>query len=204
VGGCCEQRSQKQEEKGGRLVAIMGRLLRNRRAGEEKVAWHRPALAGPDTLGLRSEAFGHLATIPLAHAGRRAGGGNTSPDLAWQPAPEGTAQLLLVLEDPDVPLTRPIVHAVALIDPELTALPVGALDARTPAKGVRLLRSSLGRGYYGPEPIKGHGPHRYVFQLFALTEPLDAAMEQARPGALLDAVTSPVLARGRLDGLYER
>jgi Raf kinase inhibitor-like YbhB/YbcL family protein len=182
----------------------MGRLLKNKRAGEERVAWHRPNLGGPHTLELSSEAFAHEASMPLTHAGRRAGGDNTSPALAWTPAPEGTAQLLLVFEDPDVPMANPAVHTVALIDPTLTSLPTGGLDKKTPAAGVQLLRSTMSSGYFGPEPIKGHGPHRYVFQLFALAEPLDEAARQARPRTLLDTVAGPVLARGRLDGIYER
>ncbi|WP_042450040.1 YbhB/YbcL family Raf kinase inhibitor-like protein [Streptacidiphilus jiangxiensis] len=182
----------------------MGRLLKNKRAGEERVAWYRPNLGGPDTLELTSEAFEHEASMPLTHAGRRAGGDNTSPALTWSPAPEGTAQLLLVFEDPDVPMSNPAVHTVALIDPKLTTLPTGGLDKGSPAQGVQLLRSTMSSGYFGPEPIKGHGPHRYVFQLFALAEPLGDDARQARPRALLDAVAGPVLARGRLDGIYER
>ncbi|WP_370113248.1 YbhB/YbcL family Raf kinase inhibitor-like protein [Streptacidiphilus sp. MAP12-33] len=182
----------------------MGRLLKNKRAGEQHVAWHRANLGGPETLKLTSEAFAHETPMPLSTAGRRAGGDNVSPELAWSPAPEGTAQLLLVFEDPDVPMSTPAVHTVALIDPELTALPTGGLDRKSPAPGVRLLRSTMSSGYHGPEPIKGHGPHRYVFQLFALAEPLDEATRQARPRALMDAVAGPVLARGRLDGTYER
>jgi Raf kinase inhibitor-like YbhB/YbcL family protein len=183
----------------------MGRLLRNRRAGEEGVAWHRPNLDGPDTLELRSEAFADGATMPLAQVGRRVGGQNVSPALAWNPAPAGTAQLLFVMEDPDVPMSSPAVHTVALIDPKLAALPAGALDAKAPADGVRILRSTFRSGYLGPEPIKGHGPHRYVFQLFALGEALDgAALAKARPREVLTSVGGPVLARGRLDGVFER
>ncbi|WP_042364465.1 YbhB/YbcL family Raf kinase inhibitor-like protein [Streptacidiphilus neutrinimicus] len=183
----------------------MGRLLKNRRAGEEQVAWHRPNLNGPDTLELRSEAFADGATMPTTQAGRRVGGRNLSPALAWDPAPAGTAQLLFVMEDPDVPMSTPAVHTLALIDPKLTALDAGALDAKAPADGVRILRSTILSGYHGPEPIKGHGPHRYVFQLFALETALDgAALAKARPREVLASVGGPVLARGRLDGFYER
>ena len=79
--------------------------------------------------------------------------------------------------------------------------------ARSPAPGVRVLRSGMGRGYLGPEPIKGHGPHRYSFQLFALAAPValqGTPSEQARPRALLSSVSGPVLAKGRLTGAYER
>jgi phosphatidylethanolamine-binding protein (PEBP) family uncharacterized protein len=187
----------------------MGRLLKNKRAGEEHVAWHRLNLQGPDTLGLRSDAFAEGATIPLAHAGRRIEGQNISPALSWNPAPAETAELLLVVEDPDAPWSYPPVHALALIDPKLTALPARALDAKLPADGVRMLRGMLKPGYVGPEPIKGHGPHRYVFQLFALARPLGASIagrdaDKAKPTVVMESVAGPTLARGRLDGFYER
>jgi phosphatidylethanolamine-binding protein (PEBP) family uncharacterized protein len=75
----------------------------------------------------------------------------------------------------------------------------GALDGENPAGGVRILRSGMGRGYRGPAPIKGHGPHRYVFQVFALAKPITAgSLDSARPRDVLAA------AGGRLDGFYER
>src|ERR1700744_159040 len=152
-------------------MSIVGTLLKNRRAGEAGLAWTPPALPGPETPPLSSEAFADGAPIPLEHAGKRIGGRETSPPLSWSPAPESTAELLLVMEDIDVPMGKPFVHLVALVDPTVTALPGGALSPATVAGGVRLLNSTMGRGYVGPAPIKGHGPHRYVFQLFALAAP---------------------------------
>jgi phosphatidylethanolamine-binding protein (PEBP) family uncharacterized protein len=113
------------------------------------------------------------------------------------------------MEAIDVPTPKPVVHCVALLDPSCTELEPGALDARRPADGVRVLRASIGRGYHGPGPIKGHGPHRYVFQLFALSAPVDdtagtTQVDKARPRALLSAITAPVLGRARLTGTYER
>jgi phosphatidylethanolamine-binding protein (PEBP) family uncharacterized protein len=118
---------------------------------------------------------------------------------------------LLVVEDLDSPLRTPIVHAVALIDPAVTTLDAGALSARSPGAGVRVLRSFVGRGYRGPGPIPGHGPHRYVFQVFALGSDVGTAglaggmpLDEARPRVVLAAASGPALARGRLTGTYER
>jgi Raf kinase inhibitor-like YbhB/YbcL family protein len=183
-------------------MAWLGRVLKNRRAGQSKLAWNAPNLAGPDTLKLTSPDFEFECTIPMICISHRVGGEDVSPELNWPTAPEGTAQLLLVVEDPDAPMSAPNVHALALLDPSVLRLPQGALDASNPGEGVRVLRSSVGRGYYGPAPVKGHGPHRYVFQLFALGTPVSVA-DSARPREVI-AAAGGVLARGRLDGMYER
>ena len=189
-------------------MAVLGKLLKTRRAGPGGLAWNSPNLAGADLLALSSPDFENDGTIPAVHAAKRAGGKDLSPALTWSPVPEGTVQLLLVIEDPDAPTGSPFVHCVALLKPSLTGLPQGALDANNPAAGLRVLRSGMGRGYMGPAPIKGHGPHRYVFQLFALAKPVtagrnDAALDPAKPRDVL-AAAGDVLARGRLDGFYER
>ncbi|MEW2165283.1 YbhB/YbcL family Raf kinase inhibitor-like protein [Streptomyces sp. NPDC007084] len=190
-------------------MSLLGRLLANRRAGDTHLAWNLPNLRAERALDLTSRDFGDGDAMPLAHAEKYVGGDNLSPHLAWTPPPAGTAQLLLVVEDIDVPVGKPAVHCLALVDPASGHLEAGALNARQPAPGVRLLRSTIGRGYHGPAPVKGHGPHRYVFQLFALAAPLDrepgaTSPDRARPRTLLPAVTGPVLARGRLTGVYER
>lgn len=185
-------------------MALLGKVLKNRRAGQEALAWNMPGLAGPSTLGLRSEDFEHEDVIGTAHIAKRLGGSDLSPELAWDAVPEATAALLLVIEDPDAPMKRPFVHCVALIEPSLTSLPQGALAGVNPAPGVRPLRSGMGRGYLGPAPIKGHGPHRYVLQLFALGKPLMSGdLDSAKPRDVL-AAAGDVLARGRLDCIYER
>jgi phosphatidylethanolamine-binding protein (PEBP) family uncharacterized protein len=190
-------------------MTLLGRLLKNRRAGDAHMAWNLPNLQGPELLTLTSRDFGDGRHMPPANAAKHIGGDDLSPHLAWTPPPAGTAQLLLAVEDIDVPMAKPAMHCLALIDPSAGYLDAGALGARQPAAGVRLLRSTIGRGYHGPGPIKGHGPHRYVFQLFALGGPVVSAPEatqpdRERPRALLCGVTGPVLGRGRLTGVYER
>jgi phosphatidylethanolamine-binding protein (PEBP) family uncharacterized protein len=186
-------------------MTLLGSLLRNRRAGDTHTAWNLPNLHAPDELTLTSRHFDDGATIPLAHCAEHIGGDDLSPHLAWTAPPAGTAELLLVVEDIDVPIAKPAVHCLALIDPSREQLDPGALAARAPATGVRILRSTIGRGYHGPGPIKGHGPHRYIFQLFALSTPVTLPTpHRVRPRTLLPAVPAPVLNRGRLTGTYER
>jgi Raf kinase inhibitor-like YbhB/YbcL family protein len=183
-------------------LTVRSKSPKNRRVGQSGLAWNAPNLAGEETLALSSPDFEHEGTIPTVHASARAGGKDLSPALTWSPAPEDTAQLLLVVEDPDAPTPMPFIHCVALLDASITGLAHGALDAGSPSGGVRILRSGKGSGYFGPEPPKSHGPHRYVFQLFALATPL-TALDSAKPREVL-AAAGDVLARGRFDGFYAR
>lgn len=194
-------------------MTFLGTLLKNRRSRDAHSAWNFPNLQGPETLTVTSQDFGDGESMPLDHVGKRIGGKNLSPHLSWSPPPPETTQLVLLVEDLDVPTPKPAVHCLVLIDPSRldspNQLPPGALSAPAPAAGVRVLRSTISRGYHGPEPIKGHGPHRYVFQVFALSQPVSstvdgAELDRARPRALLSSLTSPVTARGRLTGIYER
>ncbi len=188
-------------------MAVLGPLLRNKRPAERNHTWNDPRLAAPETMAITSPDFVDGGSLDVRHAGRRVGGGNVSPRMAWSPPPAGTAELLLLVEDLDAPLgSRPPVHCLALIEPTILELPPGALSKDSPAPGVTLLRSTIGRGYSGPEPLKGHGPHRYVFQLYALGDRLlnDSAVLKARPRAVLDPLPARVLARGRITGTHER
>lgn len=198
-------------------MTLLGTLLRNSRPHERHHAWNQPNLSAPETLEITSGDFVHAHPLTPRHAGARVGGENISPHLAWSELPAGTAELLLLVEDIDSPLgSRPAVHCLALLDPAAlptpNELPSGALAKQDPAPGVTLLRSTISRGYLGPEALKGHGPHRYVFQLYALGDSLldrpgrpdrDAVLK-ARPRRLLASLDAPVLARGRIHGTYER
>src|SRR5262249_24726743 len=152
-------------------------LLRNSRPDERHHAWNHPRLTAPVTDEVTSRDFTHEHPLDSRHAGKRVGGGNLSPHLAWSNPPADTVELLHLVEDLDAPLgSKPPVHCMAIIDPAglqtPNELPAGALSKDNPAPGVTLLRPTIGRGYLGPEPLKGHGPHRYVFQVYALGDSL--------------------------------
>lgn len=77
----------------------------------------------------------------------------------------------------------------------------GALQPGT--AGFRFIPGPLRRrGYAGPRPIPGHGPHRYRFHLFALDTPIADGIDKTK--VLLRKMAVHVLARGVLTGTYER
>ena len=115
--------------------------------------------------------------------------------------PPETRQLVLIMDDVDVPLPRPLYHAIAVIEPTVDSVAAGLLQPGT--DGFRFVRADLGnRGYAGPRPIPGHGPHRYRFHVFAIDRPIADSVTKAK--VLLATMAGHVLARGTLTGTYER
>jgi hypothetical protein len=181
----------------------LGRALRNRHAGHHTLVWAHPDLQAPETFTLTSPAFNHGTPIPERHRGRLFGA-HVSPALAWTPPPADTAELVLIVQDPDVPFGKPATHALTVgIDPALHGIPENALTQPSPISGLKHGKGPLGRrGWAGPMPIPSHGPHTYVFQLFALDHQPELPDEFTLTDAL-HAMTGHVIARARLDGTYE-
>lgn len=178
---------------------MLGKLLGRLKGHDRHLAWNLSDPA-PETLRLSSPAFDNGTPMPRRHAGTGVGA-NLSPPLVIEGVPPGTQDLLLVLQDPDVPLPFAVVHMIARLMPSTRHLPEGALNDGQP---IAFGKASFGRtGYHGPRPIPGHGPHRYVFQLFAVTRPLNLG-PKAPLADYLNVMHGHVVARGRLTGTYER
>ena len=110
----------------------LGVALRNRRAGHHALVWARRDLQAPENFTLASPAFDHGAPIPEKHRGRLRGA-NISPALNWTRPPAGTAEVVLIVQDPDVPFGKPATHALAVgIDPSLNGIPENALTNPSP------------------------------------------------------------------------
>jgi Raf kinase inhibitor-like YbhB/YbcL family protein len=183
---------------------LIGVLLRHRHAGHAKLAWARLDLQAPESFALTSPAFDNGGPIPERYRGHLRGP-NVSPALAWTPPPAATAELALIIQDPDVPFGhKPANHgAIVGIDPTHGSIPEGGLAAPDPIPGLIHGKGILGhRGYAGPRPPRSHGPHTYVFQLFALSQRLDLPQGFALDDAL-EAMAGHVIGRARLDGTYE-
>jgi len=182
------------------MMGAVGRLLRTVRAGEHRSPLAGAGFAAPYGITVTSTEFSDGGVMPAASAGKGVGE-NASPQLRWTGLPPETRQLVLIIDDVDVPLPRPLLHTVAVIEPGVQDVDTGALQPGT--AGMQFVPGGLGhRGYAGPRPISGHGPHRYRFHVFALDEPIADHVTTAK--ALLKQMAGHVLARGTLTGTYER
>ena len=187
------------------LPRWIGALMRNVRAGHSKLVIADPALVlGDAVIDLSSPAFPNGGRLPERFT---ADGEGVSPPLLWGPVPAATACLALIVEDPDAPAPNPLVHAIVwAIPPDEHRLPEGAIarDGAGGADGSDVGRNSfLTEGWLPPDPPAGHGPHDYVFQLFALG--LTPALDP-NPGRseISRALAGNVLAAGMLVGTYSR
>ncbi|MBB4611327.1 YbhB/YbcL family Raf kinase inhibitor-like protein [Sphingomonas yabuuchiae] len=187
------------------LPSWLGKAMSGWRAGVESIAVVRPELAPPAAMPLHSPAFGDMARLPERFT---ADGEGVSPPLYWNDPPEGTAMLALIVEDADAPTPQPLVHAIVWnLPPRASELAEGAIvadGAGTPEGGDVGRNSYLSEGWLPPDPPRGHGEHRYVFQLFALDAVVDIGGQTPGRGAMVEAMAGHVLAAGVLTGTYSR
>lgn len=177
----------------------LGRATYNMRAGLGGLAVVRlnsVNLIGRDGFTLSSPAYEFGDPIPArftADADRP-----VSPPLQWTDPAEGTEGFVLIVEDPDAPGFKPFCHYLAWgINAATRKLEEGE---RPPFIG----HNAFGKSEWLPhDPPTGHGPHEYIFQLFALNEQLDLPTGTNR-SALLEEMQGHVRAVALFAGKYER
>jgi Raf kinase inhibitor-like YbhB/YbcL family protein len=166
------------------------------------------ALAQQGTFTLTSKDLGGQATEAQVYNGFGCTGKNISPQLSWSNAPKGTRSFAVTMYDPDAPTGSGWWHWVMYNLPaEMTFLNPGAGNEgsdRLP-KGVVLGMTDFGtRGYGGPCPPVGHGPHRYIITVHALgTDVLDVAPD-ASPALVGYHINANTLARASLIFYHQR
>jgi Raf kinase inhibitor-like YbhB/YbcL family protein len=149
-------------------------------------------------LTLTSPAFSDGGIIPARYT---CDGADESPPLTWSGAPEGTQGFALIVHDLDA-LRGDFTHWVVFEIPAgVCEFPDGAAPIQTSLEG----NNDAGKmGYHGPCPPPGHGPHRYIFELYALDVHHTGLGEAASRQEVEEKIRQHVLARATLTGVYER
>jgi len=149
------------------------------------------------TLTLRSPAFEPGTAIPARFDHEQ---GDRSPPLTWDGVPEGTAGLVLLVDDPDAPVKGSFVHWVLCnLDPARR----GIAEGEEPAEAIEGANGFGRPGYLGLAPPPGDNPHHYTFRLLAVDEPVSVTGLPRYQDVEAD-VAGHILGEARLIGTYQR
>ncbi len=160
------------------------------------------------TFTLTCPDLGGQATMRQVFGGFGCTGENISPQLMWENAPEGTKSFAITLYDPDAPSGSGWWHWVVYdIPSSTTTLPAGAgaKEGSTLPEGARQGRTDFGeKAYGGPCPPEGHGPHRYIITVHALSTSELEVPGDASPALIGFNINGNSLARASIMFYYER
>jgi len=183
------------------LVAVAALLGCSSKTGKVVEPSVQPAAPADATFSLTSSAFADGEKIPVVYT---ADGRSISPPLAWTDPPVGTAELVLVVSDPDAPSGTWYHWSLYGLVPNVRSLAEGLPKTETVAdtKAAQGLNSAGEVGYYPPSPPSGK-VHHYIFRLYALRSASGLA-PRATPAEVEKAVGERVLAQAQLTGTYQR
>ncbi len=177
-------------------IAAVAVLIAAASCGEndpsEGTARISPIPSDLDAFDLSSPAFEEGAAIPETYSCE---GEDISPPLEWSGVPEGTAELILTLQDPDAPSGVFTHWTVFAIDPAAAGFPEGGIP-----EGALEGTNEFGEaGYGGPCPPPGPA-HRYIFTLAARSEP--SGLDPGAPRSAVDAALHEAIATTTMTGIY--
>ncbi|CAN5264139.1 YbhB/YbcL family Raf kinase inhibitor-like protein [soil metagenome] len=180
---------------------FVGEALKGVRPGVEKTLSHHDGIeSAPVILSVRLEGLDDGAPMDVRHT---QDGEGRSPVLRWSGSPDSAVATVIVVEDADSPTPVPLVHLLAWREAGDGTAPEGAWG---PSSGDdRMGHNSFRKiGWLPPDPPPGHGPHRYVFQVFAVDAWPDFTGKTVEKSDVLRALEGHVLARGSAIATYER
>ena len=145
---------------------------------------------------LTSPAFADNEFLPIQYT---CDGENVSPPLAWSEVPEGTAELVLLLEDPDAPGGTQVYWVLFGLNP----VSGGLEEGKVPADAVGG-KNDYGRtDWGGPCPPCGRARH-FIFTLLALSEPSGLSEGASPRNDLPQALSGKLLGKAQLTSKYAR
>ena len=112
------------------MLEVIGKVLSPVRAGEKELVISADKFAAvPATIELTSPAFTDGGRIPALYTVEA---GDISPPLAWSNVPAEARELVLLVEDYDVPFPHPLMHLLVY---SLAPTAPGSRKTRYPANG---------------------------------------------------------------------
>ena len=132
--------------------------------------------------------------------------GNTSPQLAWEGAPEGTRSYVVTCFDPDAPTPSGFWHWVLVDLPaDCTSLDAGAgaEGADLPGNAFMCRNDGGTKAFMGAAPPPGDQVHRYYFVVHAVKEEALGVDSDASPAVVSFNLAFKTAARAIIHGTYQ-
>ena len=152
-------------------------------------------------LSITSPAFFHQGKIPSKYT---CDGENISPPLQINGVPAGTKSLVLIMDDPDIPVFVKEKFNIQVWDHWVVwNIPPNTKDIpeKTGPEGTKGKNTGGSIGYGGPCPPDRE--QRYFFKLYALDTKLDLAAGAAKK-EIEEVMEGHIIEKTELIGLYKR
>jgi len=132
--------------------------------------------------------------------------GDSSPQLSWSGAPEGTKSYVVTCFDPDAPIVSGFWHWVVVdIPADVTELAAGAgaSDASLPGGAFHVRHDGGGYNFMGAAPPEGDQVHRYYFVVHAVGEESLGVDANVSPAVVGMNLAFKTLGRAIIHGTYQ-
>jgi Raf kinase inhibitor-like YbhB/YbcL family protein len=130
--------------------------------------------------------------------------GNTSPQLSWEGAPEGTKSYVVTCFDPDAPTPSGFWHwCLVDVPTDVTSLDTGAASGDLPGKAFHVRNDGGEAGFTGAAPPQGDHPHRYFFVVHAVGEETLGVDADASNAVVSFNLAFKTLGRAIIHGTYQ-
>ena len=130
--------------------------------------------------------------------------GNTSPQLSWSGAPEGTKSYVVTCFDPDAPTPSGFWHwCLVDIPADVTSLDTGAAAGELPGAAFHCRNDGGEHGFMGAAPPEGDMPHRYYFVVHAVDKESLGLDDSASCAVVSFNLAFATLGRAVIHGTYQ-